>query len=1119
MIMRFKLFFLGLALLGTFSSAAQPLLVDGDVCLDIEVLAIHTEGDLEGMTTYRLYATLPGPGDVVTTVFGDANHPTSLQTTTSFFQSEIGGQFPCANNPILFDAFPTLAWDSWLTLGISGPPDPTAGQDCPQVVMSSGSPFMTEFENGSGFTIDDMIGSAWFVVPSNTNGLPDEDGRVLLAQLTTDGALSGVLYMQILPAGIGTLAEVVELPLYGSCAEIAPVQCPDEIFAVGEGCNWEFEVGSAQPGDTAVWSFGDDVQAGGHYTGYAFAADGDYPVSVSYSSDYCPNGVTLETVVDVAGCSEVDCVLELNVETAQEGEVIMVIPTGYPEGVELIYSLNGEVFQEGGLAITLPVGTGDAPWQVCVQYISEDCPDGVVACTGSEGYESGCPDEIWVGGADCEYILSICDYTEGESVMWSFSDSTTAEGHFTWHTFPEDGLYEACATYVSPTCPDSTVLCTAVEVEGCGPCVLDVVVVSENAEEGNWVLSTEGVPEGTVVEWFDGTGEFLEQAEELYFQGSGTVCAMYETPECPSGVEACIELELATPNCDVQLELTELALCGEYLVEYNGEPGPGDVVWYLDGELIQTGGSAFDFSVDSAQSALVCAVATGADCPQGEEVCIAVENEGCEPCLTEDDAELMSGLVDASEPCLVFLLVEMMQPNDFYIFWEFGDGMTTSNAHLFTEHQYAESGTYEACATVFSPGCPEGSTWCIEVEVEGCDALCEPVVVTVTPEEGASGLYFWAGSSANWFQDDMFLIPGGSSEPLELGLCLNEGCYLMDFWPGDSSASASALDIVVSDADGPIEWESDPFVDENGWQAVHFGVGEPGCDPAPEFCTLDIEAEQQADGSWTLTAVTASSEDVDFQWTFADGSVLNGQTVNYTFVSGAAFETACVSAFFPECGEILAACMDLDGGADEACEAVEVVIEGETFVELLEDLEWAWSLVNENFDWSGSLSLDPSDGDAEGLVLCVPPGCYALSMELSGLPGFQGLPGMTMSVDIGGEEVLTADLALIDGVFDLEFGVLTDCESAIGEAPVPATTGLSVFPNPSNGVAFVRLEKAAFYGQARWVLADGLGRIVRSGTSATPRWELPLEGLSPGGYVLHVESGHQGLDQRVMVTR
>ena len=86
------------------------------------------------------------------------------------------------------------------------------------------------------------------------------------------------------------------------------------------------------------------------------------------------------------------------VQTAQEGEVIMVIPVGYPEGVNLVYSVNGEVFMEGGTALTLPEGTADSLWQVCVQYITEDCPEGVVACTGSEGYETDCPEEVWVSG-------------------------------------------------------------------------------------------------------------------------------------------------------------------------------------------------------------------------------------------------------------------------------------------------------------------------------------------------------------------------------------------------------------------------------------------------------------------------------------------------------------------------------------------------------------------------------------------------------------------------------------------------------------------------------------------------------------------------------------------------
>ena len=51
--------FLSVTLLAAAFATAQPVLVDGDVCLDIEVVAIHTDGPLEGMTTYRLYVTLP----------------------------------------------------------------------------------------------------------------------------------------------------------------------------------------------------------------------------------------------------------------------------------------------------------------------------------------------------------------------------------------------------------------------------------------------------------------------------------------------------------------------------------------------------------------------------------------------------------------------------------------------------------------------------------------------------------------------------------------------------------------------------------------------------------------------------------------------------------------------------------------------------------------------------------------------------------------------------------------------------------------------------------------------------------------------------------------------------
>ena len=63
------------------------------------------------------------------------------------------------------------------------------------------------------------------------------------------------------------------------------------------------------------------------------------------------------------------------------------------------------------------------------------------------------------------------------------------------------------------------------------------------------------------------------------------------------------------------------------------------------------------------------------------------------------------------------------------------------------------------------------------------------------------------------------------------------------------------------------------------------------------------------------------------------------------------------------------------------------------------------------------------------------------------------------------------------------------------------------------------MDGETFEGVAHWVLVDGLGRVVSDGTSYMRLWNLPLKGLAPGGYVLHVESGTQGLQQRVMVAR
>jgi len=923
--MRFSFLF---CLLGLAACVcAQPLLVNGDVCLDVEVVAIHNDGPLEGMTTYRLYATLPGPEDVVTTVFGDMDHPTALVTTTEWYQDPNGGQFPCANNPLLFDLFPELAFDSWLTLGIDGPPVAEDGEECPQVVMSTGSPFVTEFENGQSFVIDDQIGSAWFCVPSTTNGLPDEDGRVLLAQLTTDGDLEGVLYMQVLPGGVGTLAQIMELPLFGDCDEIALVDCPEAIEAVEYGgCEWGFEVSNFQAGETATWTFGDDVVSGGHYAEYVFGGDGVYPVTVSFSSDVCPEGVTLETTVEVDGCSEPNCSLELLVDSLDNDSILIVTPTGFPMDVELIYSLNGEVFQEGGWAMTLPYGIGNEPWQVCVQYVSENCPDGVVACTGSEDYESECPEEIWVGGAECEFIFSICDFTEGEQVFWEFSDSTTAQGHFAWHTFEENGWYEACATYVSPSCPDTTVLCTWVDVGDCA-------------------------------------------------------------------------------------------------------------------------------------------------------------------CLEEEDAELM-WMPDSTADCSGWFLLEMMQPDGYSIFWDYGDGESGVGLGLWVEHQYAESGLYEACATVTSPACPEGATWCIEVAVDACpDVECElDIVVEWTDPEAGLALLIAdgvpEGAVVEWFTED-----------------------------GDLIATGEVVDLVDVGGEICAMYET-PECPEGVEACVELEPWEPA-----EFdCELGIEAVQEADGSWTLTAVTDSVEGDGYVWHMSDGSILNGQEINHFFATGSEIETACVTATFWDCEEILTECIDLENGGTGFCEEVEVELDGETLADLLVGLEMAWTLYGDFFDLEGEITLDPADGELSALVLCLPPGCYGMSFDMQGLPGLDGLPGMTLSLAVGEEEEIEVDLAILEGQIELEFGVQTDCGSSVMETASPLH-GLALFPNPAHSWIQVTWTGPLSGAGLAWTLRDAAGRRVDAGRARASRWEVDLGGHAPGAYLIEVFDGVQRQVGRVMVAR
>ena len=102
-------------------------------------------------------------------------------------------------NPLFFSSFPDLATDSWLTIGIDQAP--AAGEGTISTAVAAGDTWGADFEAGGNLEINSFFGGSWFALNNVSNGFAGADNRVLVAQLTTDGNVTGSLYTQIFPAG------------------------------------------------------------------------------------------------------------------------------------------------------------------------------------------------------------------------------------------------------------------------------------------------------------------------------------------------------------------------------------------------------------------------------------------------------------------------------------------------------------------------------------------------------------------------------------------------------------------------------------------------------------------------------------------------------------------------------------------------------------------------------------------------------------------------------------------------------------------------------------------------------------------------------------------------------
>ncbi|MFM7104515.1 MAG: hypothetical protein ACKOW8_03265 [Flavobacteriales bacterium] len=132
-------------------------------------------------STYRIYAELKNEGDQLLVVFGDKDHPLNISCDKVFYQDTESGA--TAYQSLSSRKNNAFVKDSWITISSEKDNHPELqfmGMNC------------KDFET-TGSAISSGQDGAWYILPTSKMSVCGPEKRVLIAQLTTKGNISGIL--------------------------------------------------------------------------------------------------------------------------------------------------------------------------------------------------------------------------------------------------------------------------------------------------------------------------------------------------------------------------------------------------------------------------------------------------------------------------------------------------------------------------------------------------------------------------------------------------------------------------------------------------------------------------------------------------------------------------------------------------------------------------------------------------------------------------------------------------------------------------------------------------------------------------------------------------------------
>jgi len=190
------------------AGAQTEILGQGESSVSYDLVVESSPAVGAGGTVYRFYVQMQDPTDRMSAVYGNDDATLSVEAPDGVFNSPFNSSWNASGiNPAFLPVFPDMADDTYATIGLSGPASTSgiAGAADPSLVEDELQPITPFFLTPGAQSVlsNSLTGSSWYILNTAANGLPDENLRVFIMQVTTTGSISGQVNYQVFPLGVG----------------------------------------------------------------------------------------------------------------------------------------------------------------------------------------------------------------------------------------------------------------------------------------------------------------------------------------------------------------------------------------------------------------------------------------------------------------------------------------------------------------------------------------------------------------------------------------------------------------------------------------------------------------------------------------------------------------------------------------------------------------------------------------------------------------------------------------------------------------------------------------------------------------------------------------------------